>query len=127
MSASRQLGLLWGAVAVVLVGFAPWAVRLAEKMPPCPVKLVFGLPCPSCGVTRAAVALSQLELGRALAVNPLATIGWVALIGGGIGAGMAALLGRGVREPRWDISLASRVGIVLLVLVNWLYLLRAGV
>lgn len=43
------------------------ALRLAH----CPLRENFGLPCVTCGGTRAAVALTELRLGDALRENPL--------------------------------------------------------
>lgn len=122
----RQLGLLWGLVAVLLVVMAPLAPRLVTALPICPVRAVFDLPCPSCGTSRAALALSRFDLPGSIAANPLAALAWVILVVGGLIAGMLALAGIPLREPRWRLSLRSRAALVAIVLANWLYLLGAG-
>jgi hypothetical protein len=50
----------------------PW-----ETLPsmPCPIKSTMGIPCPTCGGTRAIIALKQLHLHNALLWNPLVTVG----------------------------------------------------
>ncbi len=124
--AGRQLGALWGAVAAALLGLAPAAQRLAEALPPCPIRGLTGLPCPTCGTVRAAQALAGLEPLQSLAVNPLASLAWMALVGGGILAGTLAALGRSLREPDWQVSRPVRWSLVALLLVNWIYLIGTG-
>ena len=38
---------------------------------PCPVRLVFGVPCPACGITRATHLATKGELAAATAMHPL--------------------------------------------------------
>lgn len=40
----------------------------------CPSKLIFGLPCPGCGMTRAAVSLLRLDFKSAFYYHPLVFI-----------------------------------------------------
>lgn len=130
MSPGRQLGLLWGLVAVALVALSPLAPRLAPGLPACPVKTLAGVPCPTCGSTRAALALADFDPAAALATSPLATAGWVGLVGGGLVAGALALAGRELpRPPRWTRGrlLAFRVLAGGSLLANWIYLVVAGV
>ena len=58
-----RLALLAGMVALVLT-----AVRL--KMP-CLLRLVTGIPCPTCGMTRAWLSCFRLELGAAFTYHPM--------------------------------------------------------
>lgn len=125
-SADRQLGLLWGAVASALLLLSPLGARLAQALPGCPFKAITGWPCPGCGSTRSALALAHLDLGAALAVSPLATLAWVALIGGGLIAGGLALAGRPLREPRGSVPRWLRWAVMLGIAVNWAYLLAHG-
>lgn len=43
----------------------------------CPFRLLTGIPCPSCGLTRSWVALMHGDLGQSLAFHPL---GWLVVI-----------------------------------------------
>ncbi len=126
MKSGRQLGLLWGGVAVTLVALSPFASRFASLLPACRFKALLGIPCPTCGSTRAALALGRFEFLQALARFPLATIGWTVLIGGGLVAGIAALLGYGVPDPPTRLSLPVKIGLLLLFLANWAYLIATG-
>ena len=123
----RQLGLLWGGVAAALIAMSPFAERFAEAVPVCILKSVAGVPCPTCGTTRAALALARLDVLEALTLNPLATLGWTMLVGGGLAAGVWVLAGHPLREPSWRIEPRVRVAVVALLLANWIYLVLAGV
>lgn len=127
MKPERQLGLLWGSVAFLLVALSPMAAHVAGSLPPCPVRALVDLPCPSCGATRAALALSQLDLAAAFSASPLAALGWIGLVGGGLVVGLLAILGRPVREPKWVQSNPIRWLLMAIVLANWVYLVGAGV
>jgi hypothetical protein len=127
MKSGRQLGLLWGFVAVTLIAASPLGPRLAAAMPVCHFKQWFGIPCPTCGSTRAALALARLDFVEAFLHYPLATVVWVLLIGGGLVAGVAALAGYGVPEPPRSIPVVVRIALVLIVLANWAYLIATGV
>ena len=126
MKPERQLGLLWGGVALLLVFLSPLASRLAETLPACPVKTLVDLPCPTCGSTRAALALSHFDLATAVSASPLATVGWVGLVGGGLVAGLLAMWGRPVSEPEWIQSGPARWLLVAMVVANWIYLVGVG-
>jgi hypothetical protein len=128
-ASGRQLGLLWGAVALVLLAAAPLAPLVAGGLPACPLKSFTGVPCPGCGTTRAALALARLDVAAAFAVSPLAAAAWCGLIAGGLVAGARALAGRPV--PSWPRfgrggEIAWRVAVVGVLAANWVYLLLHG-
>jgi len=58
---------------VFLLGFllARFAAPIFMLLPACTFRAAFGFPCPSCGMTRAGLALAQGELLTAFAYNPL--------------------------------------------------------
>lgn len=128
-SPAVQLGLLWGAAAVsaaTLALAAPGFVsRAASALPPCPLKALSGVPCPSCGSGRATLALANLDLAAAFLSNPLFTAAVLAFGAGGLLALGLALAGRGVPEPR-TLPAAVRAGLVLAVAANWAWLLLDG-
>ena len=71
--ASRRLGRIlgWGAILLLVSGTFT-----------CPSRLLLGIPCPGCGMTRATWALMRLDLHAALAHHPLSPLlaplfGWV--------------------------------------------------
>ena len=83
-----------------------------------------GVPCLTCGSTRALLALARFDVGQALSWNPLAAAAAILLVLGGIGALGAALAGRGVEAPR--PSPALRAAVALAVAANWAFLVAAG-
>lgn len=126
MPPGRQLGFLWGAVAVAIVLLGRWAAPLAWTLPACPLKAASGIPCLTCGTTRSALALARFDPLAAVGFNPLAAAGWLALVVGGLWAGAVALRGGSIELPR-VLPLRGRIAVVLALLANWLYLLRAGI
>ncbi len=67
------------AASVVAAGTALAVVALVDPnqaghYPSCPFLSVTGLYCPGCGSLRAVHALSRLDLGRAVSLNPLAMV-----------------------------------------------------
>lgn len=57
-------------LAILAVRFIPF-----DRLPAtCVFYRVTGHPCPTCGMTRALVALTHLDLGRAMALHPLAVV-----------------------------------------------------
>ncbi len=121
--------LIWGAVAlVVLVGaaLAPPDLILTRAGYRCPFRALTGLPCPSCGATRALAAATRLRLGGAFALNPLAAAGCVAAALFVPYAAVAVGLRRKRLRPVEVGPRAApllRLGAVLLIAANWAYLL----
>lgn len=126
-ASQRQLGLLWGMVAVVLLMVATRAEQLAQALPACTFKAVVGIPCPTCGVTRVTLALANLDVRLALRINPLATALLMAFVAGGLIAGLSALRGSPLNEPRWVLRPVERLGLVAVIVANWLYLVLRGI
>jgi hypothetical protein len=125
---NRALGLYWGSVATVLILAAPVIPRACAWLPPCLFRTLTGFPCPTCGATRAAIALARFHPVSAWVANPLVTLGYVAFLAGGLIAGIAALAGRPLAEPR-RFSLAVRAAACSAAALNWIWVLvhfRAG-
>ncbi|MGQ9495106.1 MAG: DUF2752 domain-containing protein [Thermoanaerobaculaceae bacterium] len=102
----------------------------AQLLPPCPFRELTGLPCPTCGTTRAALALGQGNLGQAISINPLAV---ATLLGAaGFSGWLAFRCAMGRPVPLWLRSLQFawplwlRGAVWLLLAGNWLWLLMAG-
>jgi hypothetical protein len=124
---SRQLALLWGAVAAVLLGASPWASFAGEALWACAFKSWTGIPCPTCGTARAALALARFDVLGALSRYPLPTIAWIFLLGGGLYAGAMALSGRTPPTIPKSLPVWARAGLVAAVLTNWMYSIATGV
>ncbi len=125
-ASDRQLGLLWGGVALALIALSPLAPAIAGGLWSCPFKGIFGIPCPTCGTGRAALALARLDPVHALEHYPLPALAWMAFIAAGLIAGWRAWrrlpLPRIRRFPVW-----LRIAIVAAMLANWGYSIATGV
>lgn len=93
---------------------------------PCPVKLSTGLPCPSCGTTRAVVALAGGDVAGSLATNPLGLLAVLALVVFPPWVLHDQFRGRGgfhrfyaAAEGRLQRSAGLAAAGILLVLANW--------
>jgi hypothetical protein len=126
----RQLGFLWGGVALVLLVAAPLlatpaGAALGAALPPCAFKALTGFPCAGCGTTRAVLALARHDVPGAFVMNPLAAASALFGLLGGLVAGLLALLGRGVRQPArwpgWARLLAAGA-----FAANWAFVVAAG-
>ncbi|MEM7051664.1 MAG: DUF2752 domain-containing protein [Acidobacteriota bacterium] len=126
MTPGRQLGFIWGTMALLAVVVSPWAHRLATGLPTCLFKGVAGVPCPTCGTTRSALSLADFDIVAALTVSPLATLAWIAVIGGGLVAGGLAMIGREPPQPPATLSDLQRWSVLGLLLANWAYLIVTG-
>lgn len=100
-------------------------VPVVGMLPPCPVRSAFGLPCASCGMTRAFVAMARGDVAAAAAASPLGA----ALALGVWGFALAALI-RPLLGFRWP-ELAPRAARALALtgigalLANWGWLVTA--
>ena len=71
----RLLALVYFAIATLgWVALRWWGDAIARAAR-CPLFEITGLPCPTCGGTRAALALARLDPGAALQANPLVVVG----------------------------------------------------
>lgn len=124
-------GLPLGAILTGIGAAAAVAVALlhldALPFSVCVFKLATGLPCLSCGSTRALGRLVHGDVAGAFAMNPLAAAGMLALLPWA-GADLLLL----TRRKAFALELgpaaarAARIAAVAAVLVNWAYLVAAG-
>jgi hypothetical protein len=126
-SGAPPLGAIFGGIGLV-AGAAVWLLRL-DRLPItlCVFRGLSGLPCPTCGSTRALGRLFALDFAGALAMNPFTTL--VAVLVAGWAVADLALLPRGqVLDVEVSKRMGSvlRVGALVLFLANWVYLLAAG-
>lgn len=109
---AREYGVALAASAVFIGGMV-WIFGAS-----CPMRILFGIPCPGCGMTRALVLLCQGKVLESVQMHPMAL-----LLILGIGFGLAERYG-GLWHRRWKGNL------LLWYLVGWavacvlLYLVR---
>ena len=115
------LAALWSLGSLCALAMAPLVPLLSRLTGPCPFHALTGLPCLTCGTTRAALALVRGDLATALTFNPLAASAMVTgALGGFVAPGWVAL--------RWPVpraggSRSARVAIALALAANWGYVL----
>ncbi len=93
----------------------------------CVLKATTGVPCPTCGGTRALHHLAHFDFATALAMNPLVTLAALGLVPWALADLWLMRTGRALdlqADTRGARLIAACAGVALLV--NWLYLLRAG-
>jgi len=121
------LGLIFAAIgsfAALVIG-----ILHLDRLPMalCYVKVLTGLPCPTCGSTRALGRLFALDMAGAFAMNPLTALAALTL-----GAWAVADLVLLPRRRALGLEVAPRTGSLLRVAavaaiaLNWAYLLASG-
>jgi hypothetical protein len=101
----------------------PWLGRL---WPGCAFRAITGLPCGTCGFTRAFIRAAHLQLGPALRVSPLGFFLFVTWVASAIVI-VATFTVPALPRPAFAISgklgaLLSRWGLLAALLLNWAYL-----
>lgn len=119
---------LWLGVTAICALVAWGWLRLDLPRPGCVLHNVTGWPCPGCGSTRAVRDLLHGNLAAAFLHNPL----FILLLLGAVLFDLYAAIVLACRLPRVRPRVASlpswaRIGAVSALLVNWLWLLWAGV
>jgi hypothetical protein len=120
---------VWPAVALAVYVLAHVLVialpALHDHAPTfCVFRAVTGVPCPTCGSTRATLALASGQLNLAFRYNPLISAAWLLLPGSVLGAFVFRARSRSISPGtrRWAVR-----GVVLVLavagLANWVYVI----
>ena len=101
-------------------------VPVLGLFPPCPFRESLGVPCASCGMTRAFVGLASGDLAAAFAASPLGV-----LLAAAAWTFAALALVRPVLRFRWPdlapgVARAAAVAAVAALLVNWGWIVATG-
>ena len=113
----RQIAYLWGVLAVSSLLLRPVWLAAAPLLPHCAFRAVTGVPCLSCGTTRAAVAL--------LNGHPVEALAGLGFLLGGVLAPLWAALGLPVPRLSRPPAGALRISLVLLLLAGWWWVILA--
>jgi hypothetical protein len=119
----RQLAFLWLAAAVSAVALRPLWLALAPHLRACVFHSLTGIPCPTCGTTRTAVAMLHGDLAAAFAANPLAAAAGLLFVAGGWLAAIWAVAGWPAPVIPSQLSARARIAAVAVAAANWLYLI----
>jgi hypothetical protein len=119
-------------VGKLAVGFAPivlFGAAVAFDIPICPARVLLGIPCPGCGLTRATIAMVTLDFGEMAHFNPLAPIIAPLFIYGIVRVALvtSGILPRGLRDPvrrvpewAWTLMVALVLGTYFLRMAGML-------
>lgn len=122
--------LLWALVGLAALGAASLilAAGVPVVVPACVFKGLTGWPCPTCGTTRALLALAAADPRAAFGFNPLAAAvaaGWATYIPYGLGAAWGLWPRARLRLDGLDAQVVG-VGAIGVFCANWIYLIAAG-
>jgi hypothetical protein len=118
-----EFGIIYGGIALVMLG-AGRSQTILSFAPGCAFKGLTGIPCLTCGSTRAAVHLSHGEFLSAFVMNPLTTLCLISAVF----YFFYSLVSAAFDLPRISVLLtdnekkAIKAGVVVLLLVQWVYL-----
>jgi len=113
------------ASVMLATGCFSW-LALGLPWPHCWVRHTFGLPCPTCGSTRCALALAHGNIGSALLQNPMMFTVYLAVASfdlyaiGTLWLGLPRLR---LADVPAKIKQVFSLLIIILATVNWIYLL----
>jgi hypothetical protein len=122
----RQLAFLWLAAAVSALALRPLWLAVGPLLRPCVFRSLTGIPCPTCGTTRAAAAFLDGHLITAFAANPLAAAAGLLFVVGAPLATLWAVSGWPVPVLPTPLPGWVRIGAVILLVVNWLYVISVA-
>jgi len=111
------------AAAVSAIALRPLWLTLAPLLRPCIFRALTGIPCPTCGTTRAATAFLNGDLAGAFSTNPLAALtGLVFVVGAPLAAGWT-MTQRRVPFFTGPLSMWTRITAVSVIGLNWIYVI----
>jgi len=121
--------LIWAPIATLILLAARFFPFEQFPIGWCPLLTVTGVPCLSCGGTRALMALTRLDLAAAFALNPLiAALGLagVAYVVHALGVWLLGWRRWRPAMPSASARRALRIAVVVAIAINWGYLIVVG-
>jgi hypothetical protein len=125
-AAERQLALVWGGLVLAVIALKPLWIVVAPLLRPCVFRSITGVPCPTCGATRGALALLDGRLIDGLAFNPLVATAAVLFVVGGVVAPIWAWRRGSAPEISQPLPMWLRIALVVVFLVNWAWVISMG-
>lgn len=122
-----EYGLIYGILGILIL-FAARFFHLSSIPFVCPFKTITGLPCPTCGTTRAFIHFAHLNITEAFLINPLTSsfvIFGIILLFYSLSAFFLSPLRLSIKLSRRE-NRVIRFGVTGVIILNWLYLILAG-
>jgi hypothetical protein len=107
-----------------------YALYFFNRLPqfPCVFKAVTGHPCPTCGSTRAVLNLLTFNISTAFRCNPLVFLGSTAFIAWVLYGFYMFFSGKKIKVTlSKNESFFLRLGLAIVFILNWIYLIAAGI
>lgn len=128
-----EYGLIYGSIIIFLL-VAVRALELVLDIPqvlsnfPCTFKSITHIPCLTCGMTRSIISLIHLNVIDAFKMNPLIFLTILILLLWGLWSLIALIIKP--KHIKIELTPTERriiiLSIVVLLIMNWLYLICAG-
>jgi len=92
-------------------------------LPPCAFRMLFGIPCPSCGMTTAFALAVRFDFKRAFLTQPAGLLAFFAVAAALVLLAFALVSGLSLKKFPGQERLASRAGTLalLIVIVSWAF------
>ena len=99
-----------------------------KNISPCIFKNLTGIPCPSCGSTRATVQLIQGQFWNSILINPLSLITNVLIVLSSFWMAFDLIRQKESFFPflKKDWNKWLKIGLLILVLANWVWNIQKG-
>lgn len=123
-----EYSLIYGGLGILLL-LAARLLPLSSFPLLCPFKAFTGIPSPTCGSTRAFIHLARLDLTGAFGMNPLITISMILGAVFFLYSIISFFFGSLSLEVKFEEKEKTklRIGIILALILNWIYLIIAGI
>lgn len=119
-----DLGLIYGCIGIFGFVGARFFSKVIALLPPCPLRHITGLPCPTCGSTRSGILLSQFKILEAFLTNPLFVLVCFGVTIWAMTALVLHIIRRRMRLVRFNESKpVIRILLIGAIIVNWIYLI----
>lgn len=90
-------------------------------LPPCSMRVLFGIPCPSCGMTTSWALFSRGEFATSFSVNPAGfLLACLTVIGLLIGI-TAIARKKPVSKPQFQSTVLTTLAIFAFAIIHWLW------
>jgi len=124
-TASEQfVGIGYGVVGLVGLILTRFDHFILNIMPQCTFHKLTGLPCPSCGATRAGIYLGHFQIVRSFLENPIFFILYITLVFYALNSVVGALFHKNIQLQTSRPGKKATLHVVLIVILfNWAYLI----